>query len=293
MGKSKPLPKSLNQIDPAELDASNAKQLEDLSRMGITIITNKQGQIQLFHNPDSAESIQAGLLGQDFMVKIVKLNQEMQEKLSGGDEAFEPKHMMAVEKAAVDYVYESEASSLEEIPEVISFPASPALFGPVLTKEFSVAGTLAYAVPQSGCQPLSNKITNQATILVVRRGDCIFLDKVLNAQQAGAIGVIVIDNEPGSSILKTPLFQMSGDGKRNTTIPCIFIYSDEGDQLEEFMRQGETLVQMSNGELDPHVFADNMKLLRDNLDWQRGQKAEKSNHGGGGRAEVKVNLPRQ
>ena len=126
--KSDPKLQNLNEIDPNELDTTNTKQLEDLSRMGITILTSKNGQIQLFHNPDSAESIQAGLLGQDFMVKIVKLNQEMQEKLSSGDEAFESKHIMAINRAEFMEIGLVKEHDVSKIDFIMSQPASPALF---------------------------------------------------------------------------------------------------------------------------------------------------------------------
>lgn len=46
---------------------------------------------------------------------------------------------------------------------------------------------------QKGCSPYKHSYPD--SILVVERGDCTFLDKLLEAQNAGAAGVIVISNE--------------------------------------------------------------------------------------------------
>ena len=59
-----------------------------------------------------------------------------------------------------------------------------------------------YATPSNGCTKLLNRDIPSNTILLIRRGDCIFLDKVIHAQEIGAKGVIILDNEPGSSIKK-------------------------------------------------------------------------------------------
>ena len=236
-------------IDPDKLDYSNAQQLKDLSRMGITILSTKQGGIQLYHNPDSAESTQAGKLGQDFMIKVIELNNQLQQQLKDGAiDDFESKNVMAMRANDIlDYFNEQ---ILKEDAEKLFFttPVSPALFGPSITDNptnNNYIGRLRLAEPFDGCSALTNpkqflsKMDQQQgilpTFLIVERGNCMFIQKTKNSEKIGAEGVIIIDNVENSSIKTSPLFQMSGDGKLNTTIPTVFMYKNEGDELINLM----------------------------------------------------------
>ena len=50
-------------------------------------------------------------------------------------------------------------------------------------------------ISQEGCFPLINDLTGK--IAVVWRNNCQFGEKILNAEKAGAVGVIIINREPG------------------------------------------------------------------------------------------------
>ena len=72
-----------------------------------------------------------------------------------------------------------------------------ALFGPSLQAhelDWSGAHELAAAVPADACSAVSAVLTGK--VALVARGGCYFLDKVFNAQQAGAIAAIVYNNVP-------------------------------------------------------------------------------------------------
>ena len=51
-----------------------------------------------------------------------------------------------------------------------------------------------------GCQTLTNGAALAGKIAVIRRGDCAFVDKINNAQDAGAIAVIMVNNIGGYPI---------------------------------------------------------------------------------------------
>jgi Zn-dependent metalloprotease len=75
--------------------------------------------------------------------------------------------------------------------------AREALFGPQLADTGPITGDLLLAndgvAPTSnGCEPLQDNASDQ--IVLVDRGTCAFTVKVANAQDAGAIGVLVADN---------------------------------------------------------------------------------------------------
>ena len=56
------------------------------------------------------------------------------------------------------------------------------------------------------------------------------LSQIHNADIAGAVGVVVIDNEDGSSYERSGLYSMTGSGLV-TSIPALLIYNDEGNEL--------------------------------------------------------------
>ncbi|MFZ0013472.1 MAG: PA domain-containing protein, partial [Acidimicrobiia bacterium] len=71
----------------------------------------------------------------------------------------------------------------------------------------------------SGCSPLIG--LTPGTIAVINRGDCPMLDKVLNAQAAGAVAVIVTNDVPGDPT--------TIDGSsQSVTIPAVMVSQDDG-----------------------------------------------------------------
>ena len=48
---------------------------------------------------------------------------------------------------------------------------------------------------RDACEPLSIDLKNK--VAVISRGGCTFMDKVLNAQKAGALGALIYNNEIG------------------------------------------------------------------------------------------------
>ena len=69
-----------------------------------------------------------------------------------------------------------------------------AYFGPC---NYTLTGQVVKAKPDSACGPLTNATQVAGKIAMIDRGTCTFYDKVKNAQNAGAIGVIIV-NRPGS-----------------------------------------------------------------------------------------------
>jgi hypothetical protein len=83
---------------------------------------------------------------------------------------------------------------------------------------------------QDACEPVTNDLTGK--IAVVYRSFCWHDIKAYYAQQAGAIGVIIINREPGT-------FGMGGTTyASNITIPVMAIGSEEGDLLKNQIAVG-------------------------------------------------------
>lgn len=108
------------------------------------------------------------------------------------------------------------------------YPIGTAEFGPALGNP-GVSGDLVVARdgsanPTLACQPLINGPQILGRIALVDRGQCNFTAKVRNAQQAGARGVIVINNQGGGTV------QMGGtDG--SITIPSVSVSRADGQLL--------------------------------------------------------------
>lgn len=76
-----------------------------------------------------------------------------------------------------------------------TYPASEAAFGP---QTYSQAGNLVYASPANGCTTIGAGVSGK--IALIDRGVCTFKAKVLNAQNAGALGVLVVNSVDGFPI---------------------------------------------------------------------------------------------
>lgn len=82
-----------------------------------------------------------------------------------------------------------------------------------------------------GCDPLVNGGAINGNIAIAMRGTCPFVDKALNAQNAGATGLIIVNNEPG-------LFEMGGN-TQNVNIPVVMITQAQGNALMAEINAGE------------------------------------------------------
>nr|XP_061822437.1 ER degradation-enhancing alpha-mannosidase-like protein 3 [Nerophis lumbriciformis]XP_061822438.1 ER degradation-enhancing alpha-mannosidase-like protein 3 [Nerophis lumbriciformis] len=114
--------------------------------------------------------------------------------------------------------------------------AAPANFGlDLTTREHGVKGSLAKARPYTACAPIQNPAEVRGHIALALRGDCTFAAKARRLQEAGATGVIFIDQRAGSSSQETPLFQMVGDGDSDSdagvTLPLVFLFGRQGAVL--------------------------------------------------------------
>ncbi len=86
----------------------------------------------------------------------------------------------------------------------------------------SGTGALANASPQRACTPVTGV---SGKIALVQRGDCSFYQKALAAQEAGASGVVIYNNEPG-------LLSPTVAGDEDITIPVVFIGQADGEAIQ-------------------------------------------------------------
>jgi len=138
------------------------------------------------------------------------------------------------------YLWDSKNSQLLNIfsPEELqgSFVADTATFGPSL-KSLVINGTIVEAYdntenPNLGCETIVNKREVEGKIALVYRGKCTFVQKVLNAQAAGARAVIVANYD------NTTVRMGGGNNVEPPLIPVISVSSSTADRLRFFLDRG-------------------------------------------------------
>jgi hypothetical protein len=112
-----------------------------------------------------------------------------------------------------------------------SYDASGAVFGPALDTT-GISGGLVLAddgvgTSSDACEALVNGGTVSGNIAIADRGSCSFVTKVLNAQAAGATGVIIANNVFGNPIT------MGDDGSGGSVaIPSVMVSQGDGTTIK-------------------------------------------------------------
>ena len=83
-------------------------------------------------------------------------------------------------------------------------------------------------------------------LLLLKEGDCEFGVKVLNVQNAGAVGAIVYNKNNGEADWTDGLVRMGvgATDPNDVNIPAVFIRRVDGLRLKNLINQGETIISM-------------------------------------------------
>ena len=100
--------------------------------------------------------------------------------------------------------------------------------------------------PEMGCHALDG--FTAGNIAVVRRGGCGFGVKALNAENAGASGVVIVNSNPGQNIHSIAMG--GGDEGPLVTIPVILVGSEDGEALIGELESAEGTVTASLGGIE-------------------------------------------
>jgi hypothetical protein len=114
-------------------------------------------------------------------------------------------------KLEVTYNNDNEPEDLFSIPGAITTPIP----------EDGLAGALQAADPLEACDPLNNDLAGN--IAYIARGTCAFTTKILNAQDAGAIGVVVYSDARAPTAM--------GGSSDGITVPGVMITNEDGLRL--------------------------------------------------------------
>lgn len=126
----------------------------------------------------------------------------------------------------------TEINSPTELAGLIE--SSEAAFSAPLDVVGPVTGDLAVTEPLNACTPLTNPGDIAGKIAFAQRGACAFVDKYINAQDAGATGLVVFNNTGGPPIV------MAGN-VATATIPAVFITLADGEDIFDAIAGGATV----------------------------------------------------
>ncbi|KAK3276892.1 hypothetical protein CYMTET_15065 [Cymbomonas tetramitiformis] len=117
----------------------------------------------------------------------------------------------------------------------------PYVYGDVLEADFGpslegVFGTRLYVVegaPKDGCSALTNAASIAGNVVLLDRGTCYFTDKVRRGEAAGAVAVIILNNDVDGYIkMSAP----SWDPASDIAIPSGLMARSTGDWLKPLIR---------------------------------------------------------
>lgn len=113
----------------------------------------------------------------------------------------------------------------------------PGLPVPPLVKNLAVIendNTNGSADPNDGCGNVTNASQLNGKIVMIKRGQCDFVVKVKKAQNAGALGVVMVNNVSGAPIAM-------GGTDPTIVIPSVMIRNTDGDPIISGITGGATL----------------------------------------------------
>jgi len=113
-------------------------------------------------------------------------------------------------------------------------PSSPMPADLAIMEDTNSVGNDTY----DGCDAATNPGEINGKIAVVRRGSCDFVQKAMNAQIAGALGVVVVNNVPGEIGMESGTYGMAGYGDSDIEISTIIISKEDGDQIISALENG-------------------------------------------------------
>ena len=98
--------------------------------------------------------------------------------------------------------------------------------------------------------PIVNAADLVGAIALIDRGSCLFVEKAKNAQEAGAIAVLIANNVPGAMI------RMGGSGDpafdRLVKIPLLGIRQDTAVEIKQALALGTVTAMMTRKQLPPY-----------------------------------------
>ncbi|RMZ94821.1 ER degradation-enhancing alpha-mannosidase 3 isoform X2 [Brachionus plicatilis] len=199
-----------------------------LKKMGISLSSMPDGRVQLIHKTNEAFNYDDAEMGILFMTDMLEYSKKSDFKLKTSD---------ADEYRSLSVILLSKPFNGSKV-----YQAGPAQFGLKLRSNLGYFGKLVLSEPIDACSSLKGNASYFDKIIVAKRGNCMFVEKARIVEKFGAIGLIIIDNSEETSYSTSTFFAMSGDGFQNVTIPSVFLFGKEGNDLLWNLRSSTGLV---------------------------------------------------
>lgn len=124
--------------------------------------------------------------------------------------------------------------------DVAIYPGAEGVFTEQL--DAPVSAELVLADPALACAPLVNAADVAGKIALIDRGECLFVDKLTHALNAGAVAAIVADN-----VAADLPFMMGGESA--VAIPGVMVTQADGAALKDALASGPVVI-----DLDPTLY---------------------------------------
>ena len=95
-----------------------------------------------------------------------------------------------------------------------------------------ITGNVVQASPNDGCSALANAAAVSGNIALIDRGNCTFVSKVKNAQNAGAVGVVIANNVASPAVINM------GGGDSTISIPAQMVSLNGGNTIKAQLGAG-------------------------------------------------------
>jgi len=113
------------------------------------------------------------------------------------------------------------------------------------------------AEPTIGCEPVMEADQLAGFIAVVDRATCNFSLKTFHAQEAGAIAVIIINNNPLEGVIN----MAGGDRAADGVIPSVFLSFEDGEILKAAMADGPVNMTIGNVKFGNNIGANLTEII--------------------------------
>lgn len=119
-----------------------------------------------------------------------------------------------------------------------TYSITPSQFTPFFNSSSNadMGGHVKYmtlAQPPCGCGPLTNSVRDK--VVLIQRGECSFVSKAARAEEAGAFGAIVTDNDEKNDELTISMTDDQTDRKIN--IPVAFLLGMDGYYIRRVLER--------------------------------------------------------
>ncbi|XP_033757644.1 protease-associated domain-containing protein 1-like [Pecten maximus] len=102
-------------------------------------------------------------------------------------------------------------------------------FGGVFERKYTRM-PLILGNPYSGCSPLQNYEIVKDRIVMLQRGECSFVTKTFNAQNAGAVATIITDSDKNND--DSTIDMIKDETDREIDIPALFLLGKDGYMIQ-------------------------------------------------------------